>query len=181
MNDITEKTHYRKAFKSPYLSSADIVEPTVLTIKHVLLELDKTNKTKEFHNTAYFDKEEIRPGEELKPMILNVINCEFIKNMTGSKFINDWNNLTITIYVDPNVKYGRDTVEGLRIRDAILISEDQLEQLSSLMKEVEADQDKFLKHFGIATLSFLPAMKYTSALSALKKKKKIQETQDDSV
>lgn len=26
----TEKTHYRKAFDSPYLSSADIVEPTVL-------------------------------------------------------------------------------------------------------------------------------------------------------
>ena len=39
-----EKTHYRKAFNSPYLSSADIVEPTVLTIKFVKLEPDKTKK-----------------------------------------------------------------------------------------------------------------------------------------
>jgi hypothetical protein len=31
MNDTT-KTHFRKAFDSPYLSSADIVEPTTLTV-----------------------------------------------------------------------------------------------------------------------------------------------------
>ena len=37
-----DKTHYRKAFNSPYLSSADIVEPTDLTISHVRLEPDKT-------------------------------------------------------------------------------------------------------------------------------------------
>ena len=32
---MTEKIHYRKAFDSPYLSSADIVEPTVLTVARV--------------------------------------------------------------------------------------------------------------------------------------------------
>ena len=36
------KTHYRKAFDSPYLSAADIVEPVVLTIRSVTLEKDKT-------------------------------------------------------------------------------------------------------------------------------------------
>ena len=40
----TEKTHYRKAFDSPYLSAADIVEPTVLTVRCVKLEKDKTKK-----------------------------------------------------------------------------------------------------------------------------------------
>ena len=39
-----DKTHYRKAFNSPYLSSADIVEPTDLTISHVRLEPDKTDE-----------------------------------------------------------------------------------------------------------------------------------------
>ena len=110
-----EKTHYRKAFNSPYLSSADIVEPTVLTISRVTLEKDQTKKTKDFFNTAYFAEKEIRQGETLKPMILNATNSRTIKNLTGSPFINDWNNIPITIYVDNKIRFGRNTVEGLRI------------------------------------------------------------------
>jgi hypothetical protein len=110
-----EKTHYRKAFNSPYLSSADIVEPTVLTIKCVKLEGDKSNKTKDLFNTAYFVEGEIRPGEVLKPMILNAHNSKIMADLTQSKFIDDWMNIPVTIYVDTNVKFGRDTVEGLRI------------------------------------------------------------------
>jgi len=112
---VTEKTHYRKAFNSPYLSSADIVEPTRLTVKFVKLEMDKTKKTKDLFNTAYFTQTEIRPGEPLKPMILNAFNSKVLKAMTDSPFIDDWNNIEVTIYVDHNVRFGRDTVEGLRI------------------------------------------------------------------
>lgn len=112
---MSEKTHYRKAFNSPYLSSADIVEPTVLTIKHVLLEPDQTKKTKDSFNTAYFVESELRPGERLKPMILNAHNSKVMKNMIGSAFIDDWNNTPVTVYVDSNVRFGRDTVEGLRL------------------------------------------------------------------
>ena len=109
------KTHYRKAFNSPYLSSADIVDSTELTIKCVRLEDDKTKKTKDLFNTAYFVEKEIRPGEALKPMILNVHNSQIMKVLTGSPFIDDWINVRVTIYVDSNVRFGRDTVEGLRI------------------------------------------------------------------
>lgn len=111
----TEKTHYRKAFDSPYLSSADIVEPTVLTIKSVRLEPDKTKKTKDKFNTAYFVESELRPGERLKPMILNATNSKTMKGLTGSAFIDDWANHRITVYVDPSVRFGNSTVEGLRI------------------------------------------------------------------
>ena len=112
---MTEKTHYRKAFNSPYLSSADIVEPTILTIQNVRLEPDKTRKTKDSFNTAYFTSKELRPGEPLKPMILNAHNSKILKNRMKSAFIDDWNNVAVTIYVDSNVRFGRDTVEGLRI------------------------------------------------------------------
>jgi hypothetical protein len=115
MSAVIEKTHYRKAFNSPYLSSADIVEPTVLTIKYVRLELDQTKKTKDLFNTAHFAETEIRPGEKLKPMILNAFNSTSVKDLVGSHFIDDWNNVPVNIYVDTNVKFGRDTVEGLRI------------------------------------------------------------------
>jgi len=110
-----EKTHYRKAFDSPYLSSADIVEPTVLTIARVTLEPDKTKKTKDLFNTAYFTEKEIRHGGPLKPMILNATNSRTIKNLTGSAFIDDWCNVPVTVYVDAQVRFGKDTVEGLRI------------------------------------------------------------------
>ncbi len=115
MSNETQKTHYRKAFNSPYLSSADIVEPTVLTVARVSLDLDQTKKTKELFNTAYFAEKEIRAGEKLKPMILNAHNSRVMKNLTGSAFIDDWVNVGVTIYVDSAVKFGRETVEGLRI------------------------------------------------------------------
>lgn len=108
------KTHYRKAFDSPYLSSADIVESTVLTISKVVLEPDHTNKTKDLFNTAYFVEKELRPGEKLKPMILNAHNSKVMSSLAGSKFIDDWLNIPVTIYVE-NVRFGKETVEGLRI------------------------------------------------------------------
>jgi len=110
------KTHYREAFDSPYLSSADITGPTVLTIKRVRLESDQTKKTKDLFNTAHFVEKEIRPGETLKPMILNAGNSRTMKKITGSPFIEDWNNVPVTIYVDPAVRFGNSTVEGLRIK-----------------------------------------------------------------
>jgi hypothetical protein len=112
---MNTKTHYRKAFDSPYLSSADLVEPTTLTVKCVRLEKDRTKKTKDDFNTAYFVEKEIRAGEPLKPMILNATNSKTMKGLTGSAFIDDWNDVRITVYVDHGVKFGKETVEGLRI------------------------------------------------------------------
>jgi len=109
------KTHYRKAFDSPYLSSADIVEPTVLTVARVSREIDRTKKTKDHFNTAHFVEKELRPGEPLKPMILNASNSKTMRGLTNSAFIDDWNNVQVTIYVDHNVRFGKETVEGLRI------------------------------------------------------------------
>lgn len=111
----SQKTHYRKAFNSPYLSSADIVGPTILTIAYVALQGDQTKKSKDVFNTAYFVEKEIRPGEPLKPMILNAHNSKVMKDLTGSHFLEDWKDTAITVYVDSNVRFGRDTVEGLRI------------------------------------------------------------------
>jgi hypothetical protein len=113
---MSEKTHYRKAFNSPYLSSADVVGEMSFTIDHVALEADKTKKTKEHFNTAYFAEKEIRQGEPLKPMVLNVTNSKLLREMTGSPFIDDWQNVPVTVHVDPNVRFGRDLVEGLRLK-----------------------------------------------------------------
>lgn len=110
-----DKTHFRKAFDSPYLSSADLVGPTVLTVARVTLEKDRTKKTQDLFNTAHFAERELRPGEILKPMILNATNSNTLKKLTGSPYIEDWQNLKVTVYVDPNVRFGKEVMEGLRI------------------------------------------------------------------
>uniref|UniRef100_A0A3B0MEX5 Uncharacterized protein n=1 Tax=Arsenophonus endosymbiont of Trialeurodes vaporariorum TaxID=235567 RepID=A0A3B0MEX5_9GAMM len=115
---MTEKTHYKKAFDSPYLSSADIVEPTVLTISHVLFEADKTRRTKDVFNTAYFKEKEIRPGETVKPMILNATNSKMVRQITRSPFLEDWQNVKVTICVE-RVKNRQEYVDGLIIYPAI--------------------------------------------------------------
>lgn len=112
---MSTKTHYRKAFDSPYLSSADIVDAMQFTIASVRLEADHTKKTKDLFNTAYFAEREIRPGEKLKPMILNASNSKMMRSLTGSPFIEDWVNVPVMIYVDHNVRFGKEVVEGLRI------------------------------------------------------------------
>ncbi len=48
-------------------------------------------------------------------MILNASNSKTIKSLTNSAFIDDWQNVRVTVYVDPSVRFGRELVEGLRI------------------------------------------------------------------
>lgn len=112
------KTHYRKAFDSPYLSSADIVDPVVLTIREVKLMKDQTKKTQDEFNTCFWVEREIREGEKLKPMILNATNSKFLAQLTGSKWIDDWAGTAVTVWVDNNVRFGKETVEGLRLAKA---------------------------------------------------------------
>ena len=50
-----------------------------------------------------------------KPMILNKTNCKTIQIITGSKYIEHWRGIRITLYVDDKVQFGKDIVEGLRI------------------------------------------------------------------
>lgn len=156
MNAPTEKTHFRKAFDSPYLSSADIVEPIVLTVSHVTLEADRTKKTKDHFNTAHFVEKEIRPGEKLKPMILNASNSKTMRGITGSAFIDDWQNVRITIYVDSNVRFGKETVEGLRIsphvpEKKIVTPEDtKLWENAKAAYKRDGNLDKVLARVGIS-------------------------------
>jgi len=108
--------HWRDAYKSIYLSSADVDGSIELTIKHVRFEPDKTKRTKDSFNTAYFVEKEIRPGHALKPMILNVGNADIVRGFAGgSNNIHDWNNIKVQLYVQEGVTFGKEVMQGLRI------------------------------------------------------------------
>lgn len=106
------KTHWKKAFKSDYLSASDVESTDLnLVVKEVKFVECVTQSGKKFCNVAYF------ADGKTKPMILNVTNSKILKSFAGnSRFIEDWNNIPIRVYVDPSVRFGSEVTEGLRIR-----------------------------------------------------------------
>lgn len=111
------KTHYRKVFKSDHLGTADLEDfieegkTLVFTIKHVQQERNvSVAGRKGDHNIAYFK-------ENIKPLVLNATNSKQVKAFAGgSPFVEDWNNITVELYIDQNVKMKGEVVGGVRIR-----------------------------------------------------------------
>jgi len=97
------KTHYRKVFKSDYLSIADLEDfieekkSLIFTIKEVKQLYNITvGGRKTNANIAYFK-------ENIKPMVINAKNGLRIKTFTDSKWVEDWTNVDIELYVDMGV------------------------------------------------------------------------------
>ncbi len=111
------KTHYRKVFKSDHLGSADLEEmqeegkDLYFTITHVKQEWGKmvAGKMGNF-NIAYFK-------EDIKPLVINSINSKKLVSFTGSKYVEDWKNVRVELYVNDNVRFGKETVSGVRIKN----------------------------------------------------------------
>lgn len=164
-------THYRKAFKSAYLASADITEPSVFTISHVTLESDRNKRSDSLFNTAHFVEKELRASQLMKPMVLNVGHCEKLAKHAGSKFIEDWSNIVVTIDVDPNVRFGRDTVEGLRFEiGSTLATDEQISKISKLVADKDADLDGLLRWAGASEMARFPGAKVNEAIRMLESK-----------
>jgi len=112
-----EFIHWKAVSNNPYMASTDIVGQVVLTISHVTQEADKTKRTQEVFNTAWFIEAELDGGVKVKPMILNTGNSLVLQRRTGSKNILDWVGIPVTVYVQNDVRHGRDLVDGLRLAD----------------------------------------------------------------
>lgn len=156
---MKDKTHWKKAFKSDYLSSSDIDDKDlVLTIEKVVYKECMTQSGKKFCNVAIFKgskfDEKGKCISGTKPMILNVTNSKTIKKFSGNKtHLEDWNNIRVSIYVDSKVRFGNDTVEGLRIRttqpqelkNKVALSEDKYKAAVEFLKNGKTMED--LKKF----------------------------------
>jgi len=113
---MSDKTHYRKVFKSDHLGVADLEDllelnnPLIFTITHVNQEYGtRVAGRKGNFNIAYF-------SEDIKPLVLNATNSKIMKGLSGgSAFVEDWKNIPVQLYIDPNVKMKGDIVGGVRI------------------------------------------------------------------
>lgn len=108
------KTHWKKVFNKEYLGACDLDDnkDLIAIIERVEIRKIKDSNGKESESNVAILK------NGLKPMILNATNCKMIKKITQTPYIEDWNNITIQIYIKPDVKAFGDIVEGLRIREA---------------------------------------------------------------
>lgn len=114
---MSNKTHFRKVFKSDHLGCADLEDmieegkSLIFTIKEVKQEYDVSvaGKKGDF-NIAYF-------VEPIKPLVLNATNSKVVKGFcNNSPFVEDWKNVRIELYIDETVKMKREVVGGVRIR-----------------------------------------------------------------
>ena len=130
---MSDKTHYRKVFKSDHLGVADLEDlieagtPLTFTIAHVKQEYGVmvAGRTGNY-NIAYFI-------EKMKPLVLNATNSKVLKGMTGSAFVEDWVDVFVLLYIDPSAKLKGEVVGGVRINPS---------QPSKVKKELKPDNTK---------------------------------------
>jgi hypothetical protein len=111
--------NYRNVYKSDHLGAVDLEEfieagrPLVFVIKEVKQEIGaKVAGKKGDFNIAYFH-------EGIKPWVLNSGNAKIIRSFAGKSATNSvstWKDIPVELYVDYNVKFGSDTVSGVRVK-----------------------------------------------------------------
>lgn len=109
----TQHEHWKKAFNPNYFGGW-CLEPgkdMVLTIAAVAEEMVTGEKGAQEMCLVIHWKE-----PNAKPLICNKTNAETISNLSGSPYIDAWVGTPVQLYFDPNVKFGRDRVGGIRIR-----------------------------------------------------------------
>ena len=99
---------------SEYLKSEDVEEAggeMLLTVKSVARkEYEEDDGTKTVKGALSFSETE-------KKLTLNVTNTNTMATMYGGKNIDTtWLGKTVTLFVDPHVKYAGKEVKGIRIR-----------------------------------------------------------------
>jgi hypothetical protein len=113
---VSNKTHYRKVFKSDHLGVADIEDlieagtNLVFTIKQVKQEIGvRVAGKKGNFNIAYFQ-------EGIKPLVLNATNSKTMKLLSGgSSFVEDWAGIPVGLYIDPSASFAGEITGGVRI------------------------------------------------------------------
>ncbi len=112
---MSEKTHWKKMTNPNYMGDYSIPQgqDLIATISHVAREkVVGVGGKSEMEVVAHF-------SDGNKPLILNKTNMKTITSIYKTPYIEDWKGRAIQIYYDPTVKFGRDTVGGLRIRNFV--------------------------------------------------------------
>lgn len=113
MADIkTQHLHWKSAFNPDWFGSWCLQDgkDMVLTIGAVNQELVTGEKGNQEMCLVVHWK------EDAKPLICNKTNAKMLEKLAGSSFMDDWVGMPVQLYFDPTVKFGKERVGGIRIR-----------------------------------------------------------------
>lgn len=105
-------THWKKLYNPNYFGCYCFEDgkDIVLTIKKMVQEnVVGEGGRSELCTVMYF-------VENVKPLICNKTNCKMIEKLFKTPIIEKWSGRKIQLYVDNNVRFGKETVQGVRIR-----------------------------------------------------------------
>ena len=110
-NELTG--HWKKSVSDPrFLSDADLVgQPEIIaTISYTSMEEVRNNMEVSQKVALHFEEKGV------KPMVLNKTNSKTVTKLAKSPMMEQWKGTLVQIYFDPSVRFGRETVGGVRIR-----------------------------------------------------------------
>jgi hypothetical protein len=106
-------THWKKVIDHNFINEGDLDGGTIIaTIKEIKLEeITSTGGKKDQKHVLHFAEPNI------KPLILSAKeNFKALEKVSGTPHIENWAGVKIEIWYNPNVKFGRETVGGVRIK-----------------------------------------------------------------
>lgn len=106
------KTPWKKLQNKDYLGECDFLpgEEKTVTIDSITTSevMGDGGKTAE--------KPIMKFKEEIKPLIVNTTNFKMLQKLFESRYIEDWLGKKVILYGDPNVKFGKELVGGVRVK-----------------------------------------------------------------
>jgi hypothetical protein len=125
------KSYKKFVGNAKYLKKEDIPSPintSILWTKEE--EVTAPGKGTETRLVLYFDG--LKKG-----LVLNTANAEALAEITGTDEYEQWSDVPIELYVDPDVKYGGKKIGGIRICKPTLV------QVQVPVQEPEPVQNPF--------------------------------------
>jgi hypothetical protein len=110
------KSYKRFVGNAKYLKKEDVPSPidtSILWIKEE--EVTAPGKGTETRLVLYFDG--LKKG-----LVLNMANADALEDITGTDEYEEWKDIPVQLYVDPDVTYGGKKTGGIRIRKPIPVS-----------------------------------------------------------
>jgi len=139
------KTHWKKLDNPNYLGAYSLLGVTdsmQLTINKVVVEEVKNSQGSDTCKIAYFK-------EDVKPMILNTVNCKAIEDTYDTPFIEDWSDKKITVYVKKIKAFG-EKMDALRVRPPVTKKSINNERFSKSLQAIKNGQytkEKLIEQF----------------------------------
>ncbi len=166
-----KKTHWRSIDKSDHFGAVDLDEmggKATVTVVSVVIKEEVVAGKKGKHRIATFK-------EGLKPMSINTTNGKVLERAIGSKWMEDWLdiNIQVEMYVKTGIKFGRDTVDGVRFAKATKVAKGAAPKAAAKKELPALPDDRFEKAFAAlqAKTTTAEVLKSTYSLTADQLKK----------